>query len=600
MSGSQRKNQSRCRWVVALILLLHAALLALIGARNSPTMNEVAHLASGLCIWRSQRLDLYRVNPPLVRAIAALPVLACSPRLSVPAGRSVGRNRLELSAAAQFIRLNGPSVFGYCTVARWACIPFSVIGALCCYQWARKAYGAKAAFVALVAWCFSPSILGNASLITNDVPCAALGIVAGYSFWRWLHQPTAWRAALAGLALGLAQLSKFTWVMMFALWPMLWLAWRLLPGLARAPSNSAFAFQPNAPPPARQLALMLLLSLWVVNAGYNFDGSFARLGDFGFVSRALGGEGAADRPANRFRGTMLAGIPVPFPKDWVMGIDVQRLDFELPQRAYLRGRWSGHGWWYYYLYAVGIKEPLGLLLLAGVAVAGALSGRAGPTALGCARTSHQFSRRDLLVLLAPGIGLFVLVSSQTGMNRFMRYVVPALPFLYVFIAGTFARLPMPPPWHAVARVGLLVWAVVASLGTCPHNLSYFNELVGGPAGGPSQLLDANVDWGQDLLHLARWHRNHPHARPFHVEYFGVVEPKLAGIEARPAACVTPAMRRANVLSQRRPPGWYAVSVNLLYGFQSFQPLESCFDDLLERVPVARAGYSIWIYRVDGP
>src|SRR5439155_22186730 len=65
----------------------------------------------------------------------------------------------------------------------------------------------------------------------------------------------------------------------------------------------------------------------------------------------------------------------------------------------------------------------------------------------------------------------------------------------------------------------LAASIASSLAVFPHSLSYFNELAGGPENGPAHLLDANIDWGQDLLELKRWSDAHPAARPFHLAYF---------------------------------------------------------------------------------
>ena len=57
-----------------------------------------------------------------------------------------------------------------------------------------------------------------------------------------------------------------------------------------------------------QLAVILLVGLCVLNCGYGFEGSGQKLGDYQFMSSALGGP--TDRPAshggegrNRFAGT---------------------------------------------------------------------------------------------------------------------------------------------------------------------------------------------------------------------------------------------------------------------------------------------------------
>ena len=54
-------------------------------------------------------------------------------------------------------------------------------------------------------------------------PRPALGVLATYAFWRYLKHPTLARAALAGVVLGLAQLTKFSLILLYGLWPLLWL-----------------------------------------------------------------------------------------------------------------------------------------------------------------------------------------------------------------------------------------------------------------------------------------------------------------------------------------------------------------------------------------
>lgn len=62
------------KWTVACVLILHVSLLALSAIRHSPVVDEVGHLPAGLSHWRLQRFDLYNVNPPLVRTLAAAPL----------------------------------------------------------------------------------------------------------------------------------------------------------------------------------------------------------------------------------------------------------------------------------------------------------------------------------------------------------------------------------------------------------------------------------------------------------------------------------------------------------------------------------------------
>ncbi len=99
------------------------------------------------------------------------------------------------------------------------------------------------------------------------------------------------------------------------------------------------------------LVAVAVLSLFVVNLGYGFDGSFSRLGDFVFQSSALSGSepelfGPGD-PGNRFAGTPLADLPLPLPKSYLLGLDLQKADFERPAGSFLGGEWKARGWWYF-------------------------------------------------------------------------------------------------------------------------------------------------------------------------------------------------------------------------------------------------------------
>ena len=65
--------------LLASLLTLHGSLLAWIAVQHSPVISEVNHLPAGLSHLYLGRFDLFRVNPPLVHTVAALPVALMSP-----------------------------------------------------------------------------------------------------------------------------------------------------------------------------------------------------------------------------------------------------------------------------------------------------------------------------------------------------------------------------------------------------------------------------------------------------------------------------------------------------------------------------------------
>jgi hypothetical protein len=68
-----RERAKRFALLLGAVLLVHALLVAWMAFHQSANANESAHLATGVYHLRYGRFDVYRVNPPLPRMIAAAP-----------------------------------------------------------------------------------------------------------------------------------------------------------------------------------------------------------------------------------------------------------------------------------------------------------------------------------------------------------------------------------------------------------------------------------------------------------------------------------------------------------------------------------------------
>ena len=306
--------------------------------------------------------------------------------------------------------------------------------------------------------------------------------------------PTWPNAGLAGLMLGLAELSKSSWVILFGLWPLLWLFWLLTePGSAATNDKSRLSLSTQLWRQIPQFTSILLLALYLLNLGYGFEGSFTKLGRFQFVSTALTGMDKPGEVGNRFKEGWLASVPVPLPANYVRGIDVQKKDFEnYATPNYLRGEWKEDGgWWYYYLYALVVKGALGTWVMLGMAIVMASLGVGG---------RHNW--RDEILLVTPALTLLILVSSQTEINAHLRYVLPVIGIFLVFCSRAALGLTMRSvPCRIKVQIlplllGSVLWTVVTTTWNYPHQLAYFNELVCGTESEYKHLLGSNLDWGQ--------------------------------------------------------------------------------------------------------
>ncbi|MFG0336263.1 MAG: hypothetical protein ACF8TS_23135, partial [Maioricimonas sp. JB049] len=178
-----------------------------------------------------------------------------------------------------------------------------------------------------------------------------------------------------------------------------------------------------------QLTTALLLGLYVLNLGYAYDGTFTRLQDYTFVSTTFTGLEEPGEPGNRFSESWPGHIPVPLPQQYLLGVDLQKKDFEdYSQPSYLRGEWKEGGWWYYYLYGLAVKTPHGTQFILLLAILTLLLRRARP--------GKTAAAGDLLVLLTPAAAVLVLVSAQTEFNHHLRYVLPIYGFTFVFCGVT--------------------------------------------------------------------------------------------------------------------------------------------------------------------
>jgi hypothetical protein len=580
--------------LITIILLIHVALLLDCMGKNFVTVDEAGHLVAGISHWTTGTYSMYRVNPPLPRMLAVLPVLLLHPNTQGIQPTPALGERAEWRCANQFALDNASRYLDILFVARLAGILWSCLGGWLVFRWASDLYSYRAGILGLVFWCFDPNILANAQMVTPDVPATVAGLAAMYCFWRYLRWPSWNLALIAGLVLGIAQLTKFTLLYLYALWPLLWLLYRWQ---IRTADTSYVSFWVQI----WHGLLMAIVSLVIINLGYECQETCNPLGKYVFVSRTLGGEPSPDvthaiAPINRFRDSWLGSLPVPVPAEFLAGIDRQKFDFERGWHSYLRGEWRYGGWWYYYLYGLAVKMPLGIISLIVCGLIATL-----------VRYPCRIPTVDECFLWLPVLIVLVLVSSQTGFNHHLRYVLPIFPFAFLG-ASKLAYFLSFQHWKTGFIVLLLaMWSMTSTLLIHPHYLSYFNEAAGGAENGHYHLIDSNIDWGQDLLFLKAWLDQYSEARPLGLAYYNVVDPRIVGIcfTLPPPGQITGAQN----LDASEPgprPGYYALDVNFIRGSSFIAadgkgrfrhiPMHQ-YEYFQHFQPIAKAGYSIYIYHI---
>jgi 4-amino-4-deoxy-L-arabinose transferase-like glycosyltransferase len=559
-------NRSKVVNLIAVGLLgLMCALMVSSARLKSPTMDEQNHITRGYAYLRTGDLRLNLDHPPLVNSLSAAPLLLL-PDLKLLTDSPAWEHAHTIVFATQFLWHANHDADQILLLARLPIILLAILLGCFVFRWARELQGSLAGLLALTLYVFDPNILAHARLTTTDLGVTCFMFVAVYCFWRWLNHPTWPRLAAAGFMLGLALVSKYPALVLMPILPLIGLA-HILTSNQRVEKLAA------------ALVIMFALAGLVVWAVYGFEvGPCPELAEGPLVE---------------------GGISVPIPT-YVRGLLGVFRHTEAGHPAFLHGHYFSTGRWDYFPTAFAIKTPLPTLTL---------------LCLALVWTVKQRAWRSAYPLLLPVLVYLTTTLSSQALDIGYRHILPLLPFLFVFASGVARSIELRSLPRAALFLLLVAWYLVASLRIYPHYLAYFNELVGGPDNGWRYLVDSNLDWGQDLKGLQRYIALR---QPFdeaqdkaqgieregieevYLSWFGSTYPDAYGYDIPhrllPSYIYYPGQVTGVAFNPLRPaPGVYAISATNLQGvYFSDHDLFAWFR---ERQPLAKIGYSIFIYQV---
>lgn len=570
-------------------ILASAVLLMLPGAwGNSVTVVELAQLPAGLAAWQGGTLGIYRVCGPFSKLLYALPAYAAGVRVDYPASfdaELVGRQEWELGRLFQ-VQMS-KAYFDIYRGSRLLPILLTVLGGCLICEWSTRLFGTWPGLISLAAWCWLPPVLGHGALVTSDMPSAVLTLLAARTFFSFLLRPKGSTAFLAGVALGLAQATKFTMLVLDPCWVVLLVIRALQPPAVA--SNDPSRVRES---PIRWAALGLVVlatSVLVIDALYGFREVGSTLSEWRSGQSSL-----ADSPKRLgewWATAWLLRVPLPVPLELVRGIDVQLADTERLQSAYLLGRTELGGFWYWYAAASLLKVPLPTLVLFALAL----------VRLPFARRKTPDASWGLLCVLMPAVEVALTISATTGTgtNAAFRYLLPSLGLLCV-IAGC-AWNPRGKLGRAVMAV-LLGWMLLDAVAAAPDPIGAQNEAAWAwshRTGRPA-LIGDSLDWGQDLARLSSWVSRHSAEGPTQLCVYGLGDSEPYGLVPPSALPSQPAESgpRAEFL---------AVSEGILFGDRITNDIPikgarpTLDPDLVQKLqrlsPFGRVGRTIRIYRM---
>lgn len=480
-SGTIASGHILSRGWLVVVLLVQLAAGAVITLSIGPDADTWRHMPSGLNTWASGNFRSYNVNPPLVRLISSLPVHLFGGNIEWPQFVDRPGVRTETAVGDYYLMTVREQAWQWYRLSQLTALAFALLGTVLIDSIARRLWGPFSAAIAATLWATSPIVLAFSPSLAADVASATMLLLTCWRFYVWLRLRDFKSAGWLGTALGLSLATKFT---------LLALPVGLMVSYVIALVSDRRRLD------LRQEMLQMLfggiICLLLVNAMYLFDGTLLAAREYDFVSEAF--ERLVERPiqasedaSNSIVG-LLRRIPIPLPKEYLIGIDVQRRDFEGRWPSYLLGQWSDDGWWYYYLVGFVVKEPLGFW---GILAVGAMS------LLAVKRVRF----RRYAVLTAPAWITLIFISTQTGMNHHLRYALPFYPAAYLLAGLLCCRLSMLGKYSVAF---LLLCYAGSSLSHLPFSYCYFNRLVGGVENGSRIIGHSSLSYGQDLPQVIEW------------------------------------------------------------------------------------------------
>ena len=504
---------------------------------NSPTYDEAVHLAAGYSYLATRDFRLDSEHPPLIKSLQALPLF-----LIYPLHFDIDNQQGDYRVGQSFLYRSAISADRLLGLSRLVDLFLGTLLLALIGWWARRLWGSRSAILAMAMAFVEPNLIAHSSLVTTDIGVTMFMFLTVYLLWEHLIKPRWWLLAATGFSAGFALVSKFSALLLV---PIVGLIVTL---------SLLIAHQPFLLPPKtvqNGLRQNLLHAVGVLSVIFFF---------------AL----LTIPPAYLFQGF----------EPWLSGFSRFKSLADAGRLAFFLGEYSYEGWWSYYLVCFLIKTPIGSLVL----IAASLL---------CYRAGSPLQWREVIFLLLP-VAVIFLAMTQSKVNIGLRHILPIYPFLFV-LASRVATVHFRRHWIAPLLIGTpLVLTAISSLRIAPHQLAYFNEFVGGPDQGYRYLSDSNVDWGQDLKGVKTYTENE-NLPIIYFSYFGTAPPSYYGIRYQyvPGAWPLEWPPPADEVPADAPRKILAVSVSNLQDVST--PYDPLFRWLWLRQPVAKIGYSIFIY-----
>tara|TARA_Y100000310_G_scaffold166098_1_gene165805 strand:- start:1647 stop:3260 length:1614 start_codon:yes stop_codon:yes gene_type:complete len=512
---------------------------------KSRTIDEIDfHLKSGYEYLTEGEWKTGINNPPLTATLSAIPLLFVK-------NQSVLNNFQRVRQIDYLYEAKKPFPKTLLLISRLIPLSFMILLGLFVFLWAKELYGAKAGLFALFLYSFSPNMISFGRLITADIGGALFLFASMYAFWKFIRNPTKLNLLFASVMFGLAQVTKLLAILLIPIFIFYCIVIYFLKDFKVSffPSNNNIQIK-KIIDLALPLIIIFSVGILTINSTYMFEESFTQLKSYDFE------ELQSSTFKNMYENKIVNWIPIPFPKQYVLGHDLAQWAAKDEEREYFFLGVVKNKFKSYFIIHLLIKTPLPIFLFL---ILGFILIR-------------KITLADLFIFSFITLLLFGLTFLSQLLIGY-RHIISIYPLMFVLSSKILSNnINLKRYWKIIIII-LAGWYLLSSLFIFPHYLAYFNEFIGGPKNGYKYTVDSNLDWEQDLDLVKKYIKNSDD--PI------MVDPKCQFIDGK---IVIPTIT-----------GKVLIPANSL----QFQQM-LCYEELKKRFePVGHIGYSWLLYDIRG-
>jgi hypothetical protein len=478
---NQLKLPSIATGLIATALIAAFCWLCLdLGRHSSCTVDEDGHLGAGVSYWVNGDYRVLTSNLFLAQKFEGIGPHLAGFTFPSKERQAALKDYCPNLIGAEYLFNSGNNASHILIAGRAMTTLLGVGLGLLVFLWARRLSGDVGGLGALTFFVFCPLVISNASLVTTDLATALWYTAAVGTYWRYICEPNGRRSLLAGVALGLLLLTKYSGFGFVAVAAAL-LGWRL--------------WSSQRPRPWRQLAIghaWLGLAAWI--AIWAFFGFHARPGGYVYPWAEIGQGTLLYRVTSVLRTLHL------FPDPYLYDLTGMRL-LSVKHASFFAGHIYSGGTWMFFPAILLLKTPPAMLVA--VAIAGLVGLHAGlrrgmksPDPNNAVQSANGVS--PWWIFIAVYLAMTMLSNRNTG----ARHLLPIYPALCIVGGGGLSWL-VQRRWKAAAL--LLIFANVGEAAWFHgREHAYLSPIAGGPTQGYRWFVDSTIDWGADLPRLSAW------------------------------------------------------------------------------------------------